>query len=237
VARRPVFDVQHEIKRVIINANLAAGDALPTEAELMARLGVSRGSLREALKSLQARGIVEVVHGRGMYVGRLSMDALVDGLTFHAQLDSAADSRRLASELVDVRDLLESTLIQRVASSAEPGTLAALERIVERMEDAGEQAAPFQDLDRDFHTVLYSSIDNQVVIKLIRAFWDVLDAARPALPESQDDRVANAGHHRAILEAVRSGDIAAAREAMTAHFDGTHRWIQHTADADIRTVT
>jgi DNA-binding FadR family transcriptional regulator len=226
VTRRPEYDVQREIKRVIIGSNLTVGDALPTEAELTERLGVSRGSLREALKSLQARGIVEVVHGRGMFVGRMSMDALVDGLAFHTQLGSAAEGRRLAAELVDLRDLIESALIQRVAATRDSAALDELERIVTRMEDVSNGADPFQELDREFHRALYASVDNRVVTLLINAFWDVLDAARPALPAQLDDRVANAGYHRAILEAVRESDPDAACQAMTAHFGSTHAWIQ-----------
>lgn len=226
VTRRPGYDVQREIKRLIIASDLTVGDALPTEAELTAQLGVSRGSLREALKSLEARGIVEVVHGRGMFVGRMSMDALVDGLAFHTQLGSASDSRRLAAELVDVRDLIESALIQRVAAAPDSAALEELEQIVARMEDVTSAAGHFQELDRDFHRVLYEPLDNRVVTLLIKAFWDVLEAARPALPAQLDDRAADAAHHRAILEAVRLGDPGAAYEAMTAHFASAHQWIQ-----------
>jgi DNA-binding FadR family transcriptional regulator len=229
VTRRPEYDVQREIKRFIIAANLTVGDALPTEAELTAQLGVSRGSLREALKSLEARGIVEVLHGRGTYVGRMSMDALVDGLAFHTQLGSASDSRRLAAELIDVRDLIESALIQRVGAAPASAALEELEQIVVRMEDVTSTADPFQDLDRDFHRALYEPLDNRVVTLLIKAFWDVLEAARPALPPQLDDRVADAAHHRAILEAIRLGDPSAAYEAMTAHFASTHRWIEAPA--------
>lgn len=226
VTRRPEYDVQRQIKRVIIESNLAVGDALPTEAELGERLAVSRGSLREALKSLQARGIVEVVHGRGMFVGRMSMDALVDGLTFHTLLGSPGESRRLAAELIDIRDVIESALAERVAAAPGDAALDELERIVTSMEDVSSGSEPFQGLDRAFHQALYRSVDNRVVTLLIQAFWDVLDAARPALPAEHEDRVANAAHHRAILEAVRAGDTGAAREAMSAHFGDTHRWIQ-----------
>ncbi|MDT4915185.1 MAG: hypothetical protein QOC66_4313 [Pseudonocardiales bacterium] len=226
IERRPAFDAQRQIKRVIIDANLMPGDPLPTEVQLMDRLGISRGSLREALKGLQARGIVDVVHGRGMFVGRLSMDALVDGLTFHTQLGAGDDHRRVASELVDVRDILERTLIEQVAREADAGLVRELGQIVDQMELTGESAPPFEELDRQFHTVLYRSIGNEVVTKLIRAFWEVLDAARPALPTSQDDRAENARHHRAIFEAIRAGEPEMAREAMQQHFSGTHRWIQ-----------
>ena len=75
--RRPQFNAQDEIKRVILARGLTAGDAIPTEAELADELGISRGSLREALKGLQARGIVEVRHGRGMFVAQPSQDSRV----------------------------------------------------------------------------------------------------------------------------------------------------------------
>ena len=224
--RRPQYDAQQEIKRLIIDAGLAPGDPMPTEAQLTDQLGISRGSLREALKSLQARGIVEVVHGRGMFVGRLSMDALVDGLTFQARLGATVDHRRLAAELVDVRDVLERALIQRIAADADAALVEELQRIVVLMERTDADSQPFQDLDRQFHVMLYRPIDNEVVTKLIAAFWEVLDAARPTLPTSLDDRIANAAHHRAILEAVRRGDPAAAEGAMQRHFSATHRWIK-----------
>lgn len=89
--RRQRFDAQEEIKRVILDRGLTAGCAIPTESELVAQLGISRGSLREALKGLQARGIIEVQHGRGMFVAHPSMDSLVDGLIFRGRLDGQRD--------------------------------------------------------------------------------------------------------------------------------------------------
>lgn len=236
VARRPGYDVQQQIKSIILRAGLAPGAPLPTETELMQRLNVSRGSLREALKGLQARGIVDVVHGRGMFVSPMSMGALVDGLSFHARLGTPDESRRLAAELVEVRDLLESALVQRVAIDPDPGTLARLDDLVTRMEDLAADAEPFHELDRAFHSELYADVDNRIVGQLIAAFWDVLEAARPALSASQDDRAANAQCHRAIVDAIRDRHPAEAGAAMTAHFAGTHRWI-HAPDAPGRADT
>jgi DNA-binding FadR family transcriptional regulator len=226
VERRAAFDPQQQIKRVIIEAKLQPGDPMPTEAQLIDRLGISRGSLREALKSLQAKGIVNVVHGRGMFVGSMSMDALVDGLIFHTQLGSHQGSRRTASDLIDIRDILETALIREVVPLADRALLDLLDEIVVGMEDLGPNARPFQELDRQFHSVLYRPLENETAAKLIQAFWDVLDAARPELPPLEDDRQANASHHRAILSCLQAGDAAEAGEAMGRHFRSTHRWIQ-----------
>jgi DNA-binding FadR family transcriptional regulator len=224
--RRQRFDAQEEIKRVILDRGLTAGCAIPTESELVAQLGISRGSLREALKGLQARGIIEVQHGRGMFVAHPSMDSLVDGLIFRGRLDGQRDDLTTASELVDGRDILESALVQKVAARADPTLIAALDTTVQRMEDAAAAGESFQDSDRLFHEQLYSGLDNLLVIQLVRAFWEVLDAVRPQLASGISDAVTDARHHRVILDRIRVGDQDGARQAMAEHFRATHLWIQ-----------
>ncbi|GAA2008621.1 FadR family transcriptional regulator [Nakamurella flavida] len=231
--RRQQFDPQEEIKQVILRRRSSAGAPIPTETELMAELGVSRTTVREALKGLQARGIVEVQHGRGMFVGRMSLDSLVDGLSFHGRLDQHRNDLSTAAELVDVREILESALITRVATMAEPRLLAALEATVDEMEAAVQQGRPIQHADRRFHEQLYSQLGNTLVLQLVQAFWDVLDAVRPQLPSGTSDPGADAAHHRAILDRVKAGDAEGARAAMTEHFRGTHEWIEGSlADAE-----
>jgi DNA-binding FadR family transcriptional regulator len=229
--RRPQFDAQEEIKKVILERGLRPGAAIPPETELMAALGISRGSLREALKGLQARGIIEVQHGRGTFVAQPSLDPLVDALTFRGRLDHRDADLTTASELVDVRDILETALVQQVACSADATLLADLEQTVSEMEAAAGRGEPFTDLDRRFHEQLYSSLGNSIVLQLVRAFWDVLDAVRPQLASGTSDPVADVAHHRVIVERIREGDPEGARQAMTEHFRATHVWIQGRRDS------
>jgi DNA-binding FadR family transcriptional regulator len=226
VTRRPTFDPQEEIKQVILERGLAPGAPIPTEAELIATLGISRGSVREALKGLQARGIIEVRHGRGMFVGRPSLDPLVDGLSFHGRLDGSRNDLTTASELVDVRDVLECGLVAKVAEAADPEHVAELDATVREMEAALAAGESFQAADRRFHEQLYSRMGNSLVLQLVRAFWEVLDAVRPQLAAGVSDPADDVAHHRAILERVRAGDAEGARRAMAAHFRATHEWIQ-----------
>ncbi len=225
--RRQQFDPQEEIKKVILDRGLRPGDSIPTEAELMTELGMSRGSLREALKSLQARGIIEVRHGRGMFVAHPSMDSLVDALIFRGALEQQRSALTTASELVDIRDILEAALVQQVAVARTPELLAKLDRTVADMDDAVASGHSFHEADRRFHEELYSDLDNALVLQLVQAFWDVLDAVRPQLGVGvADDPVTNVAHHRRIVERVRAGDPDGARQAMVDHFRGTHAWIQ-----------
>lgn len=224
------FDPQEEIKQVILDRRLPPGAPIPTETELIAELGISRGSLREALKGLQARGIIDVQHGRGMFVGRPSMDSMVDGLIFHGRLDDHRDDLTTAAELVEIRELLESALVARVATAAPADLIAELEATVRAMEQTTVGDAEFQDADRRFHDLLYSRLGNALVCQLVRAFWDVLDAVRPQLATGTSDHAANVAHHRAILDRVRAGDAAGASSAMTDHFRGTREWIRASID-------
>jgi DNA-binding FadR family transcriptional regulator len=224
--RRPHFDVQEQIKRIILDRGVPVGGLLPTENDLIEELGVSRGSLREALKGLQARNIISIVHGRGTFVGTMSMDPLIDGLTFHGQLDRQRDDVTTAAELVEIREILESALIRRVAVTVDPAGLSALDAIVADMEATAAEGGSIHGADRAFHERLYHDLDNQLVLQFISAFWEVLNAVRPKLSRGKAD-VRNEAHlHRLIVEALRAQDPIAAEAAMHAHFRGTHAWIR-----------
>jgi DNA-binding FadR family transcriptional regulator len=119
-ARRPVrqrlsraVEVQEAVKEIILERGLAAGDPLPTESELMDELGIGRNSVREALKALQAVGIVEIRHGFGMFVGRMSLTGLVDELAFHSRI-TMQDGRNHLGHLIEIREVLESGLVLRL---------------------------------------------------------------------------------------------------------------------------
>jgi DNA-binding FadR family transcriptional regulator len=164
--------IRDEIAALILDRGLRSGDALPTETELVESLGVSRNSVREALKGLQALDIVEIRHGYGTYVGNLSLDPLADGLTFRVLHGLGGDMRSL-SEILEVREALEEALVRRVASGIPEADLADLDAILRQMSVRAEHGETFAEEDREFHEVLYRSLDNALVTQLLRAFWNV----------------------------------------------------------------
>src|SRR5258708_4187576 len=103
-------ELSEAIVDLITEQNLLPGAPLPTEAQLTADLQTSRGPLREALKALQAQGIVEVRHGYGTFVGPASADAMLPWLTFRAR------SASTLADLLDLRELLEIGLTRRLAA-------------------------------------------------------------------------------------------------------------------------
>jgi len=218
--RRVGGQIQREVIQLILDRKLPAGAALPTETELMEDLGVSRNSVREALKALQALDIVEIRHGYGTYVGQASLNPLVDGLTFRTLARQDDDAGALA-EILQVREVLEEGLIRRVAGTLSDADLDALESLVEQMAWAGENGLPFPELDRDFHELLYASLGNAFVPQLLGAFWSVFRRVSGARGWTEDPTPElTVRRHRDIVMALRAGDVEAAQRAMADHFRG-----------------
>ena len=105
-----------EIKNYILRTGLQVGDALPTESQLCSDLGVSRSSVREAVRTLVALDIVEVRHGHGMFVGKVSMRPMVESLVFRGLLNPGDDHRGLR-DIVEVRITLDKALAEPVTQT------------------------------------------------------------------------------------------------------------------------
>lgn len=217
LATRMSRAIRDEISGLILSRGLKSGDPLPTETELVETLGVSRNSIREALKALQALDIVEIRHGYGTYVGRLSLDPLADGLTFRALHDIGRDLRSM-EEILEVREALEGALIRRVAATVPEEDLAALDEVTKRMSTRARAGETFAEEDREFHEVLYRSLNNALVTQLLRAFWDVFHRVNHRLGVTDPDPMQTVRRHRAIVTALRKRDVARSERAMVEHF-------------------
>ncbi|MCO1575802.1 FadR family transcriptional regulator [Crossiella sp. SN42] len=209
--------IRDEITGLILSRGLKSGDPLPTETELVETFGVSRNSVREALKALQALDIVEIRHGFGTYVGRLSLDPLADGLTFRVLHDIGRDLRSM-EEIVEVREALEGVLIRRVAEIIPAADLAGLDEVTKRMSERAKSGETFAEQDREFHEVLYRCLDNALLTQLLRAFWDVFHRVNHRLGVTDPNPMQTVRRHRAIVTALRKRDADRAAAAMTEHF-------------------
>lgn len=216
--------IQDRIKQFIIDQGFRSGDALPTENELARTLGISRGSLREAMKSLQTLGVVETRHGYGTFVGRFSFEPLIDGLTFQI-LVSRETMPRAIRELLDLRQVLETALMPRVTEVATEAQLEQLDDLVSRMEASAARDEQFAEEDREFHEVLYRPLGNDLIIQLLRAFWDIFYAVGQESSRRTVLLGETAEQHRRILDAIRARHGPAAADAMSAHFAGAFAWL------------
>ncbi len=216
--------IQDRIKRVIIDHGYQPGDALPAETELARILGISRGSLREAMKSLQTLGVVETRHGFGTFVGQFSFEPMINGLTFQI-LVSRETMPRAIRELLDLRQVLETALMPRVTEAATAPQLEQLELLVARMEASAARGRQFVDEDREFHEVLYRPLGNDLIIQLLRAFWDIFNAVGQESSRRTILLGETAGQHRDILDAIVANQGQSAAAAMSVHFAGALAWV------------
>lgn len=206
--------IQRRLLDVILELRLQPGDPLPTEQDLLSEIGVARNSLREAIKTLQALGIVEIRHGSGTYLRASTFDPLIDMLEFRATLSMQSD-RREARELLHLREALETGLLPIAVAQIRPDDLDRLSREVELMRAAPDRRV-IKEHDSEFHEVLYASLGNRTLTALLAAFWRV--NTDTFIKDSQNDLATTAAAHLRIYEAVAAGDADEAVVAMRAHF-------------------
>lgn len=207
-----------EIKAYILEHQLRPGDPLPTESVLQEILGVSRSSVREALRTLQSLDIVAIHHGKGMSVGSLSFAPMIEAVLFRARLNADDDLRTLR-EVVEVRLSLDLAFTDELIAAYHGSHQPALRAYVAQMREHVARGEGFAQCDGAFHSQLLSVTSNRMLQQLGMAFWQVHTAAVPALklPQAQDilDTV---DAHEAMVDALEAGDAEAYRQAVHAHY-------------------
>ncbi len=211
-------EAAREIKRLIMAEGMKPGELLPSESELCERLGVSRSSVREGIRTLQTLDIVEVRQGRGTFVGAMSLQPLVETLAFRSVI-SPGDNFRALREVVDVRVSLDIGFSERIVEHLEGTHHEFLHLLVGEMVASARRGEPFASADREFHTQLFEEARCEMVSQLVAAFWDVHTAVLPqlAIPTPCDIEL-TARAHGDMLRAAEAGDVEAYRRAVHEHY-------------------
>lgn len=206
------------IKSYIIRKGLGPGDPLPNEAMLCDELGVSRSSVREAIRKLEALRIVTVAHGKGMFVGDMSLEPLVETLSFRAMTDTKDDLSNLL-DVIEIRRILDLGSAGAVCAALRGTEQPRLLELTENMMAAAKQGMQFMDDDIEFHSILLRSAGNQVLSQLANSMWLVHMAILPQLDLSvSDDLVRSAQSHRDMVVAAMNGDLDGYRAAVIEHY-------------------
>ena len=205
--------IQDHIKRHITEHHLGPGDALPPDTQLAQDLGVSRGSVREAVKALASLGIVEVRHGNGVFVRDFNFDSTFDLLSYGIAFD-----RSRIADILQIRTWLETAAIAEVIERITENEIKPLEEVLARWEEKAAANEPITEEDRAFHCQLYSLLGNRSLIALIDVFWLVCYEMRLKTLTPSPIAMIGLQEHREILNAIRKRDAALARQRIRESF-------------------
>ncbi len=222
-----VSEVVTLLRDVIETKGLDPGDRLPTEAELVKSLEVSRPVLREAISQLESLGLVRVRRGLGMFVG--DRDSLAGCLKL-ARTAMVVTPRDL-TQFADLRSALEHHGARRAAERATETDVAELEALCDEMD---RPDLPYEEaigVDFAFHRKLIEITGNELMLNVISVLQQFIGEAMPQTMPRPRDRSVSRRLHRAILEAVRNGDADAAEGAMREHMEVTRARLQKAAGA------
>ncbi len=202
-----------QIEHQILSGNLNPGDKLPSERELGEQFGVSRTAVREAMKALTQRGLVEIHPGRGTFVTDETSQAIRHSLGLMMKGDNLEGARNL----VEVREILEPEIAAMAATRASEENILSMQEAVVSMDASLQDVDSFIEADLDFHLALAEGTQNSLILVLIDTLIDVLRELRKRTSLSSGGLQRAQKHHKLILEAVAQRDAEAARERMRAH--------------------
>jgi GntR family transcriptional regulator, transcriptional repressor for pyruvate dehydrogenase complex len=211
----------------ILDNDLAAGEALPSETALGDTMGVSRVVVREACQVLSARGIVDVSHGRGMFVSESESGGATVAQYFDFALRRDPD---IFAELLEVRRSLE---VQAAGMAASRANEDDIERLVDALNATEDVLDDFESLavaDVKFHGAILRAAGNRVLLLTASSFDRLLVDSRRltyagAIYRGEGGYVALAEHRR-ILEAIRTKDPGSAEAAMILHLNTTKQLLE-----------
>ncbi|UJP09967.1 FadR family transcriptional regulator [Microbacterium sp. KUDC0406] len=217
-----------KIKAMIVSGELGPGDRLPPEKELSERLGLSRNSMREAVKALEVIRVLDVRRGDGTYVTSLEPHLLLEAITFVVDLHD--DDSLL--ELFAVRRMLESQATGLAAGNASADEAAGLQDEVASVDPDTVSLDDLVAHDIRFHREIVRLTGNDYLASLIESLSSQTVRARIWRGLTEQNAVDRTlSEHRAIADAIAQHDSALATSLATAHIAGVERWLRQAAEA------
>ena len=212
-ASRLYEQIVQQIEESILKGELSEGGQLPAERDLAKQFGVSRTAVREAVKALQEKGLVEAFPGRGTFITSGTSNSMRQSLD-RMMKSGEPDGR---AELAEVREILEPEIAALAALRADEQDLAAMREAIEVMDSARRDADAFIEADLDFHLALAEAAANPIILSLIDSIVGLLREQRMQIFHVDGGPERGQSHHKRILEAIERRDPQGARDAMQAH--------------------
>lgn len=223
--RRAFEEILQQVEQAIVTGQLEPGDRLPGERELAETFGVSRASVREALRVLEMFGVVIARRGTGADAGSTVASDVSSGLTTMLRLHSAL-LRISTEDFVDIRIVLECHAARHAAARLDPDSISELRRIIKGMRDA---ASPdeFHAMDTSFHVELGRASGNALAPLLMEGLRGSMSREMlrgwAALDDWQEEERRVIGEHEQIVDRIEAGDGDGAAAILREHLLGFER--------------
>lgn len=211
--------VASDLLDLIASSEFPPGSQLPPEGLLAERAEVSRLTLREAIKRLVAKRVLHVVHGRGTFVRPSSEWSILEPDVLRAFAREGSRGPGLLLQLLEARRIVEVGVAEIAAGRRTKADLADMETALAdaHKAEAAKDIEAFVRADIGFHVAVMRAAHNEIVVAFFRPIEGLVLEGRRATSRSLTGRQRALSRHAAVLEAIRSGDPAAARAAMDAH--------------------
>jgi GntR family transcriptional repressor for pyruvate dehydrogenase complex len=205
--------IVQQIEESILKGALKAGDQLPAERELAQNFGVSRTAVREAVKALREKGLVEAYSGRGTFITNGTSQAIRQSLDFMSRIGQLEGLAHLA----ELRQILEPEIAALAAVRIEEQLLASMREAVATMDRNLHDPDAYIEADLDFHLALAEAAANPLVLSLLDSIVGLLREQRLRIFRIDGGPERGQFHHKRILAAIEVRDPEDARSAMRAH--------------------
>jgi len=223
--------IVHQIEESILRSELKPGDQLPAEREMAQRFGVSRTAVREAVKVLREKGLVEAFSGRGTFITDGTSQAIRQSLGLMIKIGQPDGSTHLA----EVREILEPEIAALAATRIEDQHLATMREAIAVMNRSLQDPDAYIEADLDFHLSLAEAAANPLILSLLDSIVGLLREQRLRIFKVAGGPERGQFHHKRILDAIEAHDPGRARDAMRAHLRQVREDSQASA-ADIETA-
>src|ERR1700687_1693288 len=205
--------IVQQVEDSILKGQLKPGDQLPAERDLAQRFGVSRTAVREAVKTLREKGLVEAYSGRGTFVTNGTSQTIRQSLDLMIRVNQQEGS----SHLAELRMVLEPEIAALAAPRIEVQLLSTMREAVAVMDRNLRDPDAYVEADLDFHLALAEAAGNPLILSLLDSIVGLLREQRSRIFNVNGGPERGQYHHKRILAAIEQRDAEAAREAMRAH--------------------
>lgn len=216
-----VDKAQDDIKKLILEKKYDENGYLPSEGELCEMFGMSRSTVREAVRSLEVRGFLERVHGKGIRIADIGASVMTRDF-----VDMIEQQQIGLADILGVRRMIEVQAAGIAAQQADAAVIKEMKKQIELMKGLSSNVREYHDADFTFHRLIVSATKNKLLICIVNSYEKLLRDLIRESSRSDESLEKKFQYHEHIYQAIIDGDVEGAKNAMMEHLDATERLLQ-----------